>query len=319
MRDKQAELQPYIEAMRKVPANLRVLRSEQDASVNFVEEQLAGFLEARYVRRCTEYFVCYLSSHSGCNRGCEFCHLTATGQTSFTPSTINDFESQALQVLKHYRRELLGVDLNDGNLRVPARYMHFAFMARGEPLANPHLLERGQELLIRLGQLAQDEGLPAKFCVSSIIPKTLHKPLVDVFGFVSPTIYYSLYSVEQAFRERWLPTAMQVGEALQLLASYQRFSKKIVKIHFALIEGQNDSAESVRKLCDALDKHGLICEFNLVTYNPATAAQGRESTPEIIAERLAYIEERFAGKVKVVKRVGYDVKASCGMFVGGEE
>lgn len=301
-------------------SKLRVLRSEQDASVNFVEEQLAGFLEARYVRRCAEYFVCYLSSHSGCNRGCEFCHLTATGQTSFTPSTINDFESQALQVLKHYRSERSRIDSHDitGFGFGPARYMHFAFMARGEPLANPHLLERGQELLIRLGQLARDEGLPAKFCVSSIIPKTLHKSLVDVFGFVSPTIYYSLYSVEQAFRERWLPTAMQANEALKLLASYQRFSKKIVKIHFALIEGQNDSIESVRKLCDALDEHDLICEFNLVTYNPATAAQGRESAPEIIAERLAYIEERFAGKVKAVKRVGYDVKASCGMFVGGE-
>ena len=80
---------------------LQVLHSEQDASVNFVEEQLAGFLEARYVRRCADYFVCYLSSHSGCNRGCEFCHLTATGQTSFQPSTINDFTGQALSVFKH--------------------------------------------------------------------------------------------------------------------------------------------------------------------------------------------------------------------------
>jgi len=287
--------------------SLRVLRSEQDASVNFVEEQLAGFLEARYVRRRADYFVCYLSSHSGCNRGCEFCHLTATGQTSFAPSTINDFESQALSVLRHYRRES------------PARYMHFAFMARGEPLANPHLLERGQELLIRLGNLARDEGLPSKFCVSTIMPQTLRKPLVDVFGFVSPTIYYSLYSVEPAFRERWLPTAKPIEAALQELADYQRFSKKILKIHFALIEGQNDSADQVCKMCDALDERGLICEFNLVTYNPATAAQGRESAPEVIAERLAYILERFVGRVKAVKRVGFDVKASCGMFVGGEK
>lgn len=286
--------------------SLQVLHSSQDASVNFVEEQLAGFLEARYVRRYADYFVCYLSSHSGCNRGCTMCHLTATGQTSFTPSTINDFESQALQVLKHYRQE------------ATAKYMHFAFMARGEPLANPFLLDRGEELLIRLGRLAKDEGLPAKFCVSSIIPKTLHKSLIDVFGFVSPTIYYSLYSVEGAFRDRWLPTAKPVKEALTLLAEYQRFSKKIVKIHFAFIEGHNDSAESVRKFCDAIDEQGLLCEFNLVTYNPATSEQGRESAPEIIAERLAYIDERFAGKVKAVKRVGFDVKASCGMFVGGE-
>lgn len=285
---------------------LRVFRSEQDASVNFVEEQLAGFLEARYVRRCAEYFVCYLSSHSGCNRGCEFCHLTATGQTSFAPSTINDFESQALQVLKHYRREQA------------ALYMHFAFMARGEPLANPQLLSRGSELLVRLGRLAADEGLPAKFCVSSIMPLTLNKPLLEVFGFVSPTMYYSLYSVEDEFRRRWLPTAMPVSKALSMLANYQRFSKKIVKIHFVFIEGQNDSAEQVRKLCDALDEHKLICEFNLVTYNPATAAQGVESASEVIAERLAYIESRFAGKVKAVQRVGFDVKASCGMFVDGD-
>jgi adenine C2-methylase RlmN of 23S rRNA A2503 and tRNA A37 len=282
---------------------LRVLRSEQDASVNFVEEQLAGFLEARYVRRCADYFVCYLSSHSGCNRGCEFCHLTATGQTSFTPSTINDFVGQALSVFKYYRQQQ------------PAKYMHYSFMARGEPLANPHLLDRGQELMIRLGQLARDEGLPAKFCVSSIMPQTLKKPLVDVFGFVSPTMYYSMYSVEDAFRLRWLPTAMPAQKALAMLVEYQRFSKKIVKIHFALIEGQNDSAEQVRKLCDAIDEHGLLCEFNLVTYNPATPAQGRESASEVITERLAYITERFTGKVKAVKRVGYDVKASCGMFV----
>lgn len=285
---------------------LRVLKSEEDQSVNFVEEQLAGFLEARYVRRCADYFVCYLSSHSGCNRGCAMCHLTATGQTSFTPSTLNDFTSQASSVLKHYRRT-----------KQPAKYMHFSFMARGEPLANPHLLSRGQELLVRLGTMAADEGLPAKFCVSSVMPQTFDRPLAEVFGFVSPTIYYSMYSADEGFRAKWLPTAMPTDRALRLLADYQRHSKKIVKIHFAFIEGENDSEESVRRLCDAVDEHGLICEFNLVRYNPASEAQGRESPEAVLAERLAYIAERFAGRVKAVNRVGFDVKASCGMFVGG--
>lgn len=84
---------------------LRVLNSTQDRSVNFVEQQLTGFLESRFVRKCDDYFIAYLSSQTGCNRGCTFCHLTTTGQTEFVDSTHNDFVGQALQVFKHYRGE----------------------------------------------------------------------------------------------------------------------------------------------------------------------------------------------------------------------
>ncbi len=291
--------------------SLRVLRSQEDASVNFIEEQLTGFFEARYVRRCDAYFVCYLSSHSGCNRGCTFCHLTATRQTSFVPSTINDYVAQALQVFKHYRAEVKAG-------KPPARYMHFSFMARGEALANPHLLDRGGELLARLGQLAKDEGLPAKFCVSTIMPKTLHKSLVDVFGFLTPTIYYSLYSVDEAWRAKWMPGAMPVEEALRLLADYQRFSKKIVKIHHPFIKGENDQREHIDAMCDAIDRNGLVCEFNLVRYNPATPEQGAEPGEERLRWCLDRLRGRFKGGVKVVDRVGKDVAASCGMFVATE-
>ena len=286
---------------------LKVLQSAEDPSVNFVEAQLAGFLEARYVRRCDDYFVAYLSSHTGCNRGCTFCHLTATGQTSFQPTTINDFVGQALQVFKHYRRQR------------PAKYMHFAFMARGEPLANSHLLERGTELLGRLGQLARDEGLPAKFCVSTIVPATLRRSLVEVFGYTCPTLYYSLYSVREDFRQRWMPGAMPVEEALRVLADYQRFSKKILKIHFPLIEGANDSEEDLQAVCDAIDRHKIVAEYNLVRYNPATAEQGRESSGEVLEARLGLMRRRLGGRVKAVDRVGADVYASCGTFYSDED
>lgn len=289
---------------------LTVLHSEQDRSVNFIEEQLAGFLETRYVRKCEDYFVCYLSSHTGCNRGCTFCHLTATGQTAFEHTTLDSYLRQAGKVFDHYQQRV------DIGAEQPARYMHYSFMARGEPLANIHLVHDGARLLTNLGQLARNHaGLPAKFCISTIMPRTLHRPLAEVFGWVSPTIYYSMYSIDEEWRARWMPGAMQVGIALRMLVEYQRFSKKLVKIHFSLIRGQNDSEEQVHQLCDYLQNHGLLCEFNLVRYNPFSSEQGEESPPEIIEERVEYIRSRFAGKVVVVPRVGYDVKASCGMFV----
>jgi len=285
---------------------LKVLNSQIDSSVNFVEQQLVGFLESRFVRKCDEYFIAYLSSQTGCNRGCTFCHLTATGQTSFVDSSHNDFMAQAIQVFKHYRKE-----------KTPAKYMHYNFMARGEPLANKLLLNSGDELLSKLGQVAKEEGLPAKFNVSTIMPLTLKKSLIDIFHYVNPTIYYSLYSTNQTWRDKWMPAALPVDEAVARLKEYQSFSKKIIKIHYTFIAGENDSEEDINASCDVLEKYNLTCEFNLVRYNPASPSQGVESSTEIINRNLGIIQNRlgFNSKVQMIPRVGFDVKASCGMFV----
>lgn len=76
--------------------NPEILHSQEDASVNFIwRGEYPGMLEARYVRRSPEYFVCYLSSQSGCKQACRFCHLTATKQTSLIDVPIADILNQA--------------------------------------------------------------------------------------------------------------------------------------------------------------------------------------------------------------------------------
>lgn len=304
---------------------MKVLQSQTDLSRNFIESALEGFIESRYVRRSDKYFVCYLSSHNGCNRGCQMCHLTATGQTMFAPATIADYIKQACRVFAHYREAV------ESGAQKPAEYMHYAFMARGEPLANPVMLARypacqarsspwwGQTVLSELGELASGHDLPAKFCISTIMPKALRGPLHECFGYIQPTLYYSIYSVQQAFREKWLPGAMNVDSALDMLATYQQHSKKIVKLHFAFIEGENDGADAIGQMCSAIEARNLICEVNIVRYNPATTAQGLESSEGVIDARVAELRACPVVKaVKIVQRVGYDVKASCGMFVDKE-
>src|SRR5215471_10825218 len=95
------------------------LRSTQDASVNWDRPADVGRLEARYVRRCPDYFVVYLSAQTGCAQGCRMCHLTATGQTRLRDATPAEMLEQAQTVLDHYRRQA-----------EPARAVHFNFMAR---------------------------------------------------------------------------------------------------------------------------------------------------------------------------------------------
>src|SRR3989440_12933321 len=88
--------------------------SGEDASVNWDRPADVGRIEARYVRRCPDYAVVYLSSQTGCNQGCRMCHLTATGQTRLRNVTYEEFLEQADTVLDHYRRN-----------GPPARSVHF--------------------------------------------------------------------------------------------------------------------------------------------------------------------------------------------------
>lgn len=279
---------------------MRILTSNLDQSVNFVEQQLTGFIESRYVRRNRDYFIAYLSSQTGCNRGCRMCHLTATRQTQFSNCDQQDFISQLDTVFSHYDKD------------EPADAIHINWMARGEPLANPTMVETSTELLLRLGTMARDRGLSVKFNVSTILPVTLRKTLIDAFPIITPTIYYSIYSINQAFRTKWLPAAMPVEQALDLLAEYQHITKKIVKFHCAFIKGENDRDKDVEAMMSSINRHGIRGEFNVVRYNPFSSEQGEESP---YVEAISEIISQYM-PCKIIPRVGQDVYASCGTFVG---
>jgi adenine C2-methylase RlmN of 23S rRNA A2503 and tRNA A37 len=283
-------------------------QSREDASVNWDRPADVGRVEARYVRRCEDYFVVYLSSQTGCDQGCRMCHLTATGQTRLRDVTHGEFLEQAETVLEHYRRAA-----------PPARAVHFNFMARGEPLANPLLLSGADALLGELGRRAVGMGLRPRFLVSTILPRELGGRLLeDVFLCHHPEIYYSLYSMREDFRRRWLPKALPAGEALDRLASWQRNTYKIIKIHHAFIAGENDSEADAHAVCDALESRRLVAHVNIVRYNPHDPRRhGVEPAEEVVRRNARVYQSRLSyARVRVIPRVGCDVNASCGMFFG---
>lgn len=285
---------------------MQELHSKLDKSVNFVEENLKGFIESRYVRRAETHFSCYLSSQTGCNKGCRFCHLTATKQTVFEDETPEGFLNQAKTIFEQFEKE-----------RGSATRVHYSFMARGEALSNKFIVNNADDVLLPLAQLAHENKVYPKFNISTIMPRSIiqqNNTLLDMFKTVTPTLYYSLYSMNEAFRRKWIPQGIPVEQALDYLAEYQYATKKIVKIHFPFIKGENDSIVDLTKVFDAIDKVNLAVEFNLVRYNPFSPDQGEESDEETIQRNFDYIQTRVRTS-KVIKRVGMDCKASCGMFV----
>lgn len=284
--------------------------SEQDASINWDRAVDIGRLETRYVRRCPDYFVVYLSSQTGCIQACRMCHLTATGQTHIRDATFAEIIEQAATVLDYYHREAS-----------PARIVHFNFMARGEPLANRALAADGDSLLSELSQRAVALSLRPRHLISTIYPKALDRPLDDVFVSHHPDIFYSIYSMSPRFRRRWLPKALPAEIALDRLTQWQRSSQKIVSLHHAYIAGENDSEVDVHQICDAVEERGLMINVNIVRYSsPDPSRYGVESDEEIVQRNAEIYRSRFPqSRVSVIPRVGFDVAASCGMFLGGRQ
>lgn len=282
------------------------LISEIDASVNFISDVDIGKLESRYVRRDEEKLVIYLSSQTGCNKACRMCHLTSTGQNKYRDTTLEEYISQANKVWDYY-----------DNANSPAKKIHYNFMARGEPLDNNLMIENSTELLSSLKELADKRNIPVKFLVSTILPASLgNKELTDIFRDIHPEIYYSIYSVNKSFRKKWLPRSLPVFEGLRRLKNWQDVTGKIPRIHFAFIEGENDSESDMVQLAAAVKSFDLTVGLNIVRYNPYSEKYGRESSEEVIKRNIEILKDNCSiAYSKIVAKVGHDVKASCGQFI----
>lgn len=287
------------------------LASNEDVSVNFVAPFGRGALEARYVRREARTVICYLSSQSGCSRSCRMCHLTQTGQVSDDEAGIEQFVQQAQVVLDHYARRL------KAGAESPGEVLHFNYMARGEPFENSVIRGRFSELRAELDAMARARGLTPIHLVSTIMPSTaadLDLERILPAG-ANVRLFYSLYSVLPEFRRRWLPKAADPLETLRRLAAWQQATKGELVIHHAVIAGENDDRRSLDAMTSAIEASGINARFNLVRYNPP-ARGGMEASDLDRQEMLAALSSvmRTPGS-RVVPRVGFDVSASCGMFV----
>lgn len=284
-----------------------IIKSEIDKSVNFIyPASNIGKFESRFVRREAEYFIVYLSAQSGCDQACRMCHLTSTGQNKLENATMEDFMRQATAVYSHYD--------NQNSL---AKIVHYNFMARGEPLNNPIILEESKSLFINLENLAKERNLSHKYLISTIMPKELgNKKLSEIFREIHPEIYYSIYSTNEKFRKKWLPKALQYQKSLEMLKEWQEFSGKIPKIHFAFIKGENDSEENMVNISNAINSIGLKVNVNIVRYNPYSEKYGEESDEFVINRNTKILNDLLTPEnIRIVPKVGFDVKASCGMFV----
>jgi len=277
-----------------------------DRSANIVEPLGPGeAIESRYVERPGRVIL-YLSSETACVQACRMCWLTQTGQNRGRPVTREEYLDQLNRLIDHMCRES-GFD--------DPGVIHVNFMARGEPLANPNLDGRMLRVLEKELRRAGYPGV-VRFLVSTIFPQGTPIELLPRFAILQPTICYSVYSLDPAFRRRWLPRASDPAEAFDELARYQRITGAPVKVHHALIDSENDDPAMAREIATELRRRKIKADFNLVALNPPPGSRFVESDDEARSEYLSTMRAAMQfSHVQEIARVGQDVHASCGMFV----
>ena len=279
-----------------------MLRSALDASINFSKaDARGGMVETRFVQRVPERFIVYISSMLGCDKACRFCWLTQTGQTNATCLSAEEMLDQARTVLR-----------SSGS--AGASTVHFNFMARGEALSNPAV---DKALFRSLAELAGSYGLASRIKISTILPTdTWTANPSDLYEDGCPPVdlYYSLYSLDDDWRRRWIPKAMKPDAAFLWLKRYQEVTGQRVVLHWALIDGENDDVAAAKAIASRVSGSGIVADFNLVRYNPANG-KSREAEPDVVDSYLDDVAAAFLSVPRRVTPVGPDVMAGCGMFL----
>lgn len=279
--------------------------TDPDGSVNHIYDLGPGqAIETRLVQRQRDEIIVYLSSQTACEMGCRMCHLTRTGQTKPSNLTGDEILDQAMEFLHED-----ATFAEDG-----VAVVNFNFMARGEPLDNPHVDE---QLLLRLNLLAKGCGLRPRFKISTIMPQGMKwEDLLGRFGVVQPDLYYSLYSVDPDFRRLWFPKAQDHRMALTGLSIWQRHTHKIPLIHFPAIRGVNDGRPALSRIVREVRDAELRADYRVIRYNPFDASgPGVEGDYQGVVRILREIS---GADVQLIERIGPEAKASCGMFVEGQ-
>lgn len=263
--------------------------SKLDKTVKYVTLLDDGLItEASYINKDDGKDIICLSTHTGCNLGCKFCHTTDCKNVVIV---------RPLDAGEIFRiaREIARSEVLD-----PARTLLVSFMGCGEPMLNP-------ELPFALSMIHQ-LGPKVRFALATLLPIGTSLDELDVQGF-DVKVHLSLHFTEDHVRREWMPFASQIVPSIRQLYEYQQRGNR-AEIHYALIDGINDSEEDAKRLVELLQ--GKNISVKLIKYNRRLSLEHQPSSSDVL-KRFREILGDFPHEY--YEPPGIDVGSSCGAFL----
>ena len=264
--------------------------SREDGTRKYLLKLYDGnYVECVLMKYHFGYSLC-ISTQVGCRMGCRFCASTLGGLVRSLSGG-----------------EMLG-EVYAVEKRIGEPVTHVVLMGMGEPLDN---YDAVVDFLKRIGdengKHLSRRNLTLSTC--GIVPnmRKLAEEGLQV------TLALSLHAAGQEEREQLLPIAAkyQLDEVLDACRYYFEKTGRRVSYEYALVRGQNDSAQDALKLAGLLKgSHGHV---NLIPVNPVVERSWQQPSKKEIRKFCEILQEH--GVAATVRReMGRDIDGACGQL-----
>lgn len=273
----------------------------------------------------------FISSSLGCYMKCPFCHLT-----------IKDSAYRKLRTAQVVANVKEAIEAEIARKpEMCERFVKLCWMGMGDAVNQPDMVHDATlELMDWLMEKGYARGLD---CVdlSTVLPpvkdgwleyfpklnRALDKYPVNPESFrieqaevstqheyVGRTrfrMFWSVHSAVQATRDKMVPGAMPLADALPRLREFMRAGPNLM-LHQLFVEGLNDTPEEVTALLALLKENFPAQELRVLRYNFCDRSPYREW--DRIDEAVSRIADEHAA-LKVQVSAGKEVAAACGQFL----
>jgi len=276
------------------------ISSKVDKTVKFIFQLKDGLItEAAYINKDDGKDIICVSCQTACLLGCKFCFTTDfLGKIKVRNLTALEMTD----VVSHVHESLGLLQYN--------RMLLISYMGCGEPLCNTwHVLESMQEL--------RNKYSPIRFAIATLLPnqswtnffhltKTVKTYKLDL------KMHLSLHFTNDDIRKEWMPAALPYRTAIAALEFYTNLTGNSVEVHYAMIDGVNDSDDNAYALVDALQGRGI--PVKLLQYNERKTIN-HHATEKSCVQRFMDILWDEGIDCEYYAPPGRDVSSSCGQFL----
>ena len=283
---------------------IKIVKSKLDSTIKYIfktEDNL--IVEFSYINKDDGKDIICVSCQTMCNIGCKFCHTT---------DYIGKIKLRSL-----YHSEMVdGVEYiyKDLKLAEHHRVLLISYMGCGEPILN---VENVIESMLKIKNMDCNESSLTRFAIATSIPENHWLDFFKMTNLINEyklpvKIHLSLHYTMDIIRKEWMPRALDIMPSLSAVDFYKKVTGNAVEIHYALIEGVNDTEQDAILLTNFLKGRDINIKF--LFYNEKSTLDAKASNKEKLKIFKKYFNSAGIDHEYYVPP-GKDVGSSCGSFL----